>query len=137
MAPGPTTLFDILGQPDRTTGLANTISTWDDLGVTAYFDNTKGELGTLGIIWSPGQYELSPKRGYPGTLVLNGIEVTSETTIAQVNDAAKGQKFAKVFNDVQWQKCEYKSTTDHVDLTAPSGGGGLALKALSISPPKH
>lgn len=77
------TLKAVLGPPDRSVALANTIYTWDDLGITAYEKPGSGMVSSIAFNFRPESFEFSPASGFD-RLVLNGVTLTRSSKPADL-----------------------------------------------------
>jgi hypothetical protein len=89
----PEELIKLLGKPTRDSGArtrgGNSTMTWDDLGIFVFVDQRSGKVHDFDIALqkdSLGIVHAWPKRAFPGTLMLDGFELTAESTIQQIND---------------------------------------------------
>jgi hypothetical protein len=87
----------ILGKPSREAKLANTILTWDDLGVFVY--QYPGESTLIhGVALALGGKEnisFWPKKPFSGKLTIDGAPVEAKMTVKMVNDKKKEPLFKK------------------------------------------
>jgi hypothetical protein len=86
-------LVTVLGQPDRRAELANTILTWDDLGVFAYIRSKTTTCHAFAITLGKDTPDFWPKKPFPGRLTVDGAELRSDSALDDVNDVKKGKPF--------------------------------------------
>jgi hypothetical protein len=92
----PEELTSLLGNPDRTTNLISTILTWDELGLYAYVDPKTKMVVNFYVAFQNDGVAFTPKKLYSGKLLLDGAEVTVESTIDGINEARKGTPFKTI-----------------------------------------
>jgi hypothetical protein len=62
----------ILGKPDRTTALKNTIHTYDNLGIRLYQRPGEDTVLSISLDFAQSRYEFSPKIPFKGAFKLSG-----------------------------------------------------------------
>jgi len=86
--PGPAQeVVKILGKPDRESRLANTILTWDNLGIYVHVEPESQQANQFTVAFGKGDMPFSPQRVFAGQVTLNELEVTPETTEEQLRTA--------------------------------------------------
>jgi hypothetical protein len=100
-------LIRLLGKPSREMELANTILTWDDLGIHAYQVLNTEKVRAIQVTLDPETYRFSPKKVFSGSLKVEGAVVTAESTIKDINRAMKQGTFRKEEGLGSW-KVQYK-----------------------------
>lgn len=86
-------LIELLGEPDRETKLANTLLTWDNLGVVGY-ENAAGEIIAFSVALDAKPYKFWPKKSFSGVLAVDSAEITAGGDISEINRAKQGKEFA-------------------------------------------
>lgn len=92
----PKALFAILGKADRTSDLANTIHTWDNLGIHAYQTTGKNEINAIQVTLNRLPYDFAPKQLFRGTVMFAGKPITKGTTAETIEKAAAPNKLNKI-----------------------------------------
>jgi hypothetical protein len=121
-------LVKLLGNPDREAKLANTILTWDELGIHAYQTLNKEEINALQVTFDRQRLNFTPKKLFSGSLKVEGAPVTAESTVEAINRAIKPAAFQKAFGD-SWQlqydqstlylqKADSKTKSDKANLSS-------------------
>lgn len=73
-------LAALLGPWDRKVDLANTIFTWDKLGIYAYRKPSGTNVTELAVSYAPHKLKFEPKRQYEGTLAVFGDKLPRRPT---------------------------------------------------------
>ncbi len=110
----PATVADlekVLGKPSRVVdkvGVSN-IYVWDDIGVYCYEYKSgkpveEGQVHELSIALGRSRYDLDfyPKRYFTGSLCVDDIGVTKDSTVAAVNNMREGEKFVDQLDGMYW-----------------------------------
>ncbi len=80
-------LLSILGNPNRTSNLANKIYTWDRLGITAYAKGKDPEMVTeVQLITQKEPFPFSPKEEFSGTINLFGTPYRHDISGKELTD---------------------------------------------------
>ena len=80
-------LEDLLGPPSRTEQKANTIDTWDDIGVYAYREPGETLVTSINVALSWGKFSFSPTSRFMGTVQLPEGSIRMESTKADLRAA--------------------------------------------------
>jgi hypothetical protein len=97
-------LVRLLGKPDRETRLANTILTWDELGIHAYQIPNTEKVRALHITMDREEFQFNPKKVFTGLLKVEGATITALSSIEFINRAIKPAAFIKVReSDDTWE----------------------------------
>lgn len=85
----------IIGRPDRTMEGARKVSTWDKLGLIGYQPTESDEFIEIGVILNIAEnaFDFMPATLYRGSLIVDGVKITSASTLNAVNRQKKGGKF--------------------------------------------
>lgn len=105
-------LVAALGKPDRVAKLANTMLTWDELGVFAYMKPDTTQVTLLSIALDRDTPSFWPKKVFAGTLTVDGATVTADSTLTAINNAKKGKPFEKDATDADTVTIERKMTAN-------------------------
>jgi hypothetical protein len=89
-------LVRLLGKPTREARLANTILTWDELGVYAYQRPGTDKVHSFCVALGAEPYDFRPKKLFAGKASVDGAEVRADTAVKAVNAAKRGAPFKKV-----------------------------------------
>ncbi len=91
-----------LGKANRVSKLANTIHTYDYLGILLYQSPSGGDIGEIDLIFANPRHDFSPKHPFKGLLRVNGKIIGKSfsqkelyaTDFLKIDPAAKGIAFA-------------------------------------------
>lgn len=75
----PDSIVSILGSPDRTFALYNTIWTYDDLGLLIYINPNNSTLVEITVTFKKGTYDFSPREIFTGDCILYGFHLKKKT----------------------------------------------------------
>ena len=79
--PLPAEMEAILGAPDRTLDLSNTLLVYDDLGLVLYVKPSIGRVTQLSIFYNRLDFDFMPANLYSGALSIYGQTVLKSPTI--------------------------------------------------------
>ncbi|HEY7502158.1 MAG TPA: hypothetical protein VH740_26800 [Vicinamibacterales bacterium] len=77
-------LIDILGEPSRVSRRANTLLTWDQLGLVAYEEPNDGLIVQITVALGAMTFDFWPQRAFSGALELQGAALRSDTAMADL-----------------------------------------------------
>jgi hypothetical protein len=86
-------LFELLGKPTRESRLANTLLTWDELGLIAYEKPETREIRAISVVLGRRPHEFWPKELFAGTLIVDGAVVSAQSTVEEINGNKTGRRF--------------------------------------------
>jgi len=87
-------LIKLLGKPSRTAPGANTVLTWDELGIHAYQDRLTEKIKALQVTMDPESMIMAnPKKMFSGAVKVEGTVVTAAATLETLNRAVKPKAF--------------------------------------------
>jgi len=75
-------LRSILGSPDREFYGLNTIWTYDNLGIRIYISPKDSSLLSIELDFKKDNLDFSPKKTFTGSFIINNIQITGKTSIA-------------------------------------------------------
>jgi hypothetical protein len=81
-------IINVLGKPTRESRLANTILTWDELGIYIYLDPGSAQAKEIHVDFRKERVDFAPKKVFAGRVVIDKTEVTADSTTGQI-DAAR------------------------------------------------
>ena len=82
-------IVDVLGTPTRVSRLANTILTWDDLGIHVYVEPGSEQIKEIDVDFRKESFDFAPRNVFAGRLVIETTEVTAGSTMEQIATARK------------------------------------------------
>jgi hypothetical protein len=82
-------LLKVLGKPTRELNLANKLLTWDELGIFAYQTPNTTKVRAVSIALDHAPRQFFPKKLFTGVLKIDGVAVTAETSVDDLNQARK------------------------------------------------
>lgn len=118
-------LTDVLGAPDRTSELANTIYTWDDLGFLAYCRPKQDDVHNVTIDFVTQEFDFSPQKGFSGRVTLKNGDVNSTTTTDGLIAAGLQQDEILPFH--------YSTDDGRYSIIAEVGNGMMQSVSISVS----
>jgi hypothetical protein len=136
-----TDLIAALGRPDRTdvpSTPSNTILTWDDLGVYAYFPPNSTSTNALAFTFGAGPSPFWPKKNYGGKLSLEGVALNALSTVEELNDEPrKGGQFVKnMYLDGTWDAyCADRSVRYFARMGTAGGERLVKLEVVQVGKP--
>lgn len=98
----------VLGEASRVVseGDVANIYVWDDAGIYAhqYKFVQPAQVGELSIALQRGPFDLDfyPKRYFTGSLCVDDVRVTKDSTVADVNRMREGEKFGDELGGLYW-----------------------------------
>jgi hypothetical protein len=101
-------LKKVLGEPSRVVSKSDVadIYVWDDAGIYAhqYKFAKPVQVGELSIVLGrdPFEQDYYPKKYFTGSLCVDGVTVTKDSTVADVNEAGGGEKFVHKLGGFFW-----------------------------------
>jgi hypothetical protein len=78
-------LIQLLGEPDREVNRTNVILTWDRLGIHAFQYPETTQIHAIELSFVHQEPDFSPHQPFPGLLKIEGIIVSSTSTIDMIN----------------------------------------------------
>ena len=94
--PGPAQeVVKILGKPDRESRLANTILTWDNLGIYVHVEPGSQQANQFTVVFGKEDMPFTSKKAFAGRVSIDETEITPEATAEQIKAAtnASGEFF--------------------------------------------
>lgn len=91
-------LEKIIGKPDRSREGVNKVSTWDRLGLVGYQKIGSEDYYEIGIILDVKEnaFEFNPSSTFQGSFIIDGVKVTSSSSINSLNRRKKGARFKPI-----------------------------------------
>src|SRR5262249_16268856 len=83
-------LTELLGPPSRTSELANTIDTWDDLGIYSYRKPGESLVTSINVAVSWGANDFSPHSRFAGSVHLPGGTIDLASTRDELRAIGRG-----------------------------------------------
>lgn len=127
----------LLGKPDREAALANTIATWDRLGILTYRAPNTTKVFNVVVCFGAEKFKFWPQRAFSGSFQLDGVPVTVSTPIADVNRERKGAalEFDRILQ--RWRYASGKHFVHWFDREEEiNGRSQVRLISLSMEVPK-
>src|SRR5262249_54085317 len=119
------------GKPTRESDLpANTILTWDELGVLAYLKPGSDKIHSVDLALGKQSLPFWPKKLFSGKVAVDGAEVSAQATPQAINRAKKGMPFKQHSVRKSSWRLEHSNT---VIILSTEEGGKAGLIGLSIS----
>ena len=98
-----TELFRLLGPPDRTSELSNTIFTWDNIGIIAYERPNTNKVIQLGIAMGTKRYAFWPAKTFSGVLTIDNARISRQSKLIELNRVKSGRKFVQSSLPFIWE----------------------------------
>lgn len=73
-------LIEILGEPDETHNLANTIRVWNEQGIYCYTKPNTGTVYDISFLFARDKFDFSPTSIFSGTVTIESIQVAEGTS---------------------------------------------------------
>jgi hypothetical protein len=86
-------LIALLGKPSRESRLANTVLTWDQLGMYAYVDPSSESVNAINIVFRREAYEFVPQKTFDGRVTIDEADLKAGSTVDEINAAGGGKAF--------------------------------------------
>jgi len=81
----------VLGEPERSLALANTLHVFDGKGIVLYEPPKSGAVKTLSFHFQRDNFKFMPQKLFTGTLKVQGVRIDARATIAQLKSEIKAR----------------------------------------------
>lgn len=117
-------LNKLIGEPSRHFDGANTIYTWDELGICAYTEPKKNDIVQVTFSLRKERFDFSPKINFSGKLTLDNTLVTADSSFKEINESRKGARFKKAVDCIpNWWVIEYPSSKIYIETLENNANG--------------
>jgi hypothetical protein len=105
-------LIQLLGEPDREVNRTNVILTWDQLGIHAFQYPETDQIHAIELSPVHQESDFSPRQLFSGLLKIEGIIISSTSTIDMINHSLAPQHVFEESRDLKlmWT-LEYERTS--------------------------
>lgn len=117
-------LITALGEPDKTLHLANTVRTWDKLGLCAYSRPDSTTVHEINLDFTPSNYKFSPASQYQGTITVAANTFTHKSTVKDLKKLS--------FKQDQYLRHIYTNETPKLTTLAITNKDRIDSIALSL-----
>lgn len=111
----------LLGKPSRESHLANTILTWDDLGILIYVHPKSDTVHAVTIALAKKEYAFWPTKTFAGKVTVDGVEIKNNSELAQINRAKTGKKFEQDQGFKDWWTIKHDDIAHYLEQTKEKG----------------
>jgi len=119
-------LENFLGKPDRKFSKANTIWTYDNLGLMIYIDPSNSMLRSIEFEFKKENFDFTPRKTYQGSFMIYGANISEKTSIANLKEI-------KELNFEYSVLQMYSFTTSYLLLTLEYSDNMTRLESVGIA----
>jgi len=122
----PSYIQSILGTPNRKSLKANTIWTYDEIGVCLYVNPENGKLIEISLYFEKGNYDFSPINIFSGELLIYGFNISRHTPIVSLKKNPE-------LTFLNFSFHAYAVTTAYLNLILQYSDDDTMLEVVAIS----
>jgi hypothetical protein len=129
----PEEIRKLLGEPSRETKLANTILTWDELGLCAYVNPGSERVIEIHIFFKKDKLPFTPKKVFAGKAILDGSIIAESSTKEDINSVRRDKPFQNTLESMPFWVRRKQGTQSLIFESLNKENGSLKYFIIAVA----